>query len=429
MTKQNSSTIQNVYILGSSRTPFVRSFTNYSKLSTQALMEISLKDLVQKYHLEGQLLDDVALGAVISSSRNWNLARESVLSSGLHPATPAYNLQRACGTSFEAAHQMFAKMALGLIDTGIAAGVDTNSAAPIESNESLRSLIMNFSQSKGVAGKWKAFQQAGLTKLGFLVPGVVEPRTGLSMGQHCELMVKEWKISQAEQDQLALQSHRQADKAWQSGFYADLVVPVGNIVKDSFIRADTTLEKLAKLKPAFDPHHGTITAGNASPLSDGSSAVLLANETGVDRLKIKPLARIVDIQVAAVDFVHGEGLLMAPTKAVAKLLQRQKLRLQEFDYYEIHEAFAGQVISTLKAWNSPEFCKNKLQLSEPLGSIDLQKMNVVGGSLALGHPFAATGGRILGSLGKLLHGSRKRALVSICTAGGMGIAGIIEGVE
>ncbi len=284
-------------------------------------------------------------------------------------------------------------------------------------------------QSKGLAGKWKAFQQARLTKLGFLVPGVVEPRTGLSMGQHCELMVKEWKISQAEQDQLALQSHRQADKAWQSGFYADLVAPVGNIVKDSFIRADTNLEKLAKLKPAFDPHHGTITAGNASPLSDGSSAVLLANETGVDRLKIKPLARIVDIQVAAVDFVHGEGLLMAPTKAVAKLLQRQKLNLQDFDYYEIHEAFAGQVISTLKAWNSPEFCKNKLQLSEPLGSIDLQKMNVVGGSLALGHPFAATGGRILGGLGKLLRGSRKRALVSICTAGGMGIAGIIEGVE
>lgn len=418
-----------VYMVGGVRTPFVKSFTAYSDITTQKLMEISLSALVKKYKLEGQTIDDVALGAIMTSSKNWNLARECVLSSGLAPQTPAYNVQRACGTSFEAAYQLYAKIALGFIDTAIAGGVDTNSDVPIEVNKALRDAIMNLRKAKTLSDKIKVITQISFNELGFSTPAVVEPRTHLSMGEHCELMVKHWHISQAEQDELAYQSHQNAVAAYKNGFYADLIVPVGETKKDSLIREDTTQEKLKHLKPAFDKSsHGTITAGNASPLSDGSSAVLLASQEGLSALNLKAQAKFIDFQVAAVDFVNGEGLLMAPTKAVAKLLTRNNLTLQDFDYYEIHEAFAGQVLCTLKAWESEDYCQNTLRLTGALGSIDRSKMNVVGGSIALGHPFAATGSRILASVGKLIEGSDKRVLISICTAGGMGIAGIVEGV-
>ncbi|MFN3696647.1 MAG: acetyl-CoA C-acetyltransferase [Pseudobdellovibrio sp.] len=420
--------IRNVYIIGGVRTPFVKSFTSYSKISTQKLMEISLNELVIKYNLKGQFVGDVALGALMTSSKNWNLARECVLSSGLHPSTPAYNVQRACGTSYETAYQIYSKIALGFIETGIAGGVDTNSDAPVEVNEELRQFLLKIQKSKSVRDKIKNILSASISKFGLSVPAVIEPRTGLSMGQHAELMVKHWNISQKEQDFIAWRSHQNAVKAYRNGFYADLVVPVNNVYQDSFIREDTTLEKLSLLKPVFDTSDGTITAGNASPLSDGSSAVLLTSEMGAQQLGLRPQAKFIDFQVSAVDFVGGDGLLMAPTIAVAKLLKRQNMRLQDFDYYEIHEAFAGQVACTLKAWESDDYCQKTLDLPSSLGSIDQNKLNIVGGSLALGHPFAATGGRILASLAKILAGSNKKALISICTAGGMGIAGIIEGV-
>ena len=419
----------NVYIIGGVRTPFTKSFTSYSKITTQQLMEASLTELVRKYKLEGKFIGDVALGALMTSSKNWNLARECVLSSGLSAATPAYNVQRACGTSFETAFQIYSKIALGFIETGIAGGVDTNSDAPIEVNSELREFLMKMQKSKTISDKMKTILDSSIAKFGFSAPAVVEPRTGLSMGQHTELMVKQWQVTQKEQDLIAVRSHQNAAKAYREGFYSDLVVPVGNLKQDSFIREETTLEKLSVLKPAFDKEHGTITAGNASPLSDGSSAVLLTSEIGAQQLGVKPQAKFVDFQVSAVDFVGGEGLLMAPTIAVANLLKRQNMELQDFDYYEIHEAFAGQVVCTLKAWESAEYCKDKLNWSSSLGSIDQSKMNIMGGSLALGHPFAATGGRIIASLAKILAGTNKKALVSICTAGGMGIAGIIEGVK
>ncbi|MBX7231100.1 MAG: acetyl-CoA C-acetyltransferase [Bdellovibrionales bacterium] len=417
-----------VYVVGGVRTPFVKSFTKYSKISTQKLMEASLNELVSRFKLNGKTIGDVALGAVISSSKNWNLARECVLSSNLSKNTPAYNVQRACGTSFEAVYQIFAKMTLGHMDTGIAGGVDTNSDAPIEVNKILRNLIFNLKNSKTLPDKLKTLLGVNYFGLGVTAPTVVEPRTGLSMGQHCELMVKEWEITQKEQDEVALLSHQKASKAYNDGFYQDLLVSIENVHRDGFVREDTTLEKLQNLKPVFDKEHGTLTAGNSSPLSDGSSVVLLATREGAQELGLTPQARWVDFQSSAVDFVGGEGLLMAPTLAVAKILSRNHLKLQDFDYYEIHEAFAGQVLCTLRAWENAEYCKNKLHLNQVLGSIDTNKMNVVGGSVALGHPFAATGGRIVGSLSKLLAGTRKKALISICTAGGMGMAGIIEGV-
>ncbi len=418
---------RDVYIVGGIRTPFVKSFSAYKGLSTQQLMDIALKALVKKYALDGVLLGDVALGALITSSRSWNLARESVLSSGLHPETPAYNLQRACGTSLEAAYQIYAKIALGHIDSGIAGGVDTNTDAPLEVNAAFRELLFNFRNAKSFAEKLSAIRLIRPLQLGIIAPAVVEPRTGLSMGEHCELMVKEWNISQADQDLLALLSHQNAAKAYREGFYQDLITPVGTINRDLFVREDTSLERLAKLKPAFSKENGSITAGNASPLTDGASAVLLSSGEEARRNHWPICARLVDFQVTAVDFVGGAGLLMAPAKAVANLLSRNNLSLQDFDYYEIHEAFAGQVLCTLKAWESENYCKSVMKLEHKLGAIDRSKMNTVGGSIALGHPFAATGSRILSSLGKQLKGTKKRGLISICTAGGMGIAAVLEG--
>lgn len=421
--------MRHVYILGGVRTPFIKSFTGFSNISTQKLMEYSLNALVKKYELESKAIDDVALGALITSSKNWNLARECVLSSKLHPSTPGYNVQRACGTSLEAAHQLFAKIKIGSIETGIAAGVDTNSDVPIEVGDEMRLMLLKLRHSKSFLQKLKTIGELKLKKINFLSPGVVEPRTGLSMGEHCERMLKEWQITQKEQDEIAFQSHMNAETAYKKGFYEDLIVPVNGINKDSFVRADTSIEKLSKLKPAFDKNNGTITAGNASPLSDGSSAVILASEVGFQSLSVQPLAKIIDIQSSAIDFVGGEGLLMAPTIAVSKLLQRNNLKLQDFDYYEIHEAFAGQVACTLKAWNSDLYCREKLGVATKLGEFDTNKMNVVGGSIAIGHPFAATGSRILTSLSKLLaQNKNKRGLISICTAGGMGIAAILESV-
>jgi len=417
-----------VYIIGGQRTPFVKSFTSYGHISTQELMTYTLKALVEKYHLKDMIVGDVALGAVINSSANWGLARESVLGAGLSPYTPAYFVQRACGTGLEAILQISNKISLGQIDLGIAGGVDTNSDVPLLVSDNLKNAIMKFSKSKNSADRLKALLSIKLTDFKPNTPVVQEPRTGLSMGEHCENMVKEWRISRSEQDELAFFSHQNASKAYSEKFFDDLIFNLNGISKDSIVRADTTMEKLAKLKTVFDfTEAGTLTAGNSTPLTDGASAVLIASEARLKNEKLIPLAKFVDAEIAAVNFVNGEGLLMAPTIAVARLLERNNLKLQDFDYYEIHEAFAGQVLCTLKAWESDDFAKKFLN-NKVLGPIDRTKLNVKGGSLALGHPFAATGGRIVASLSKILskEKSGSRGLVSICTAGGMGVAVILE---
>lgn len=418
-----------VAVVAGARIPFTKSFTHYANNTGQEIMTAALKHLVKKMSLEGKRLDDVSLGAVILRASDWNLARECVLGSGLAAETPAYDLRRACGTSLETVISIANKIALGQAEVGIAGGFDTNSDAPIEFRRSFAKKLIQFGQSKSSADKLKALLQFRPGDIKPSFPGVVEPRTKLSMGQHCELMAKEWKISREEQDRLAFESHQKAAAAYAEGFYDDLVFEFAGLKKDSIVRADTTVEKLAKLKPAFDKTGaGTLTAGNSTALTDGASCVLLASVDYAQKMGWPVLATIRDAQSAAVDFVHGgQGLLMAPTIAVGRLLERQGLSFADFDFFEIHEAFAAQALCTFKAWEDEKYCRKVVGVDGALGSIPREKLNVKGGSVALGHPFGATGGRIVAGLAKLLsRNPGRRGLISICTGGGMGVAAILE---
>lgn len=421
---------QDVYVIGSARVPFTKSMTFYSHVTRKQLMVAALNGLVEKYGLQGRIIGDTAIGAIMLSAADWNLARECLLDTAVHPHSPAYNVQRACGTGFETTWQIAMKIHTGVIDIGIAGGVDTNSDLPVEVSEPLRHILLDLHQAKTFGEKLKIISQFKPKYLKPKFANSAEPRTGLTMGDHCELMVKEWKINRRAQDEFALTSHFKGSKAYSNGFYDDLVLPYRGLTRDSILREDTSLEKLAKLKPAFDKKNGTLTAGNSTLLTDGAASVLLASKNGATQLGVKPLAKIIDVEPAAIDFVKGEGLLMAPTIAVAQLLTRNRLTFADFDYFEIHEAFAGQVLCTLTAWESADYSRNVLGLTQPLGTIDANKLNVVGSSLALGHPFAATGARLAGTMAKLLSsGGQKRGLISICTAGGMGLAAIMESVD
>jgi acetyl-CoA C-acetyltransferase len=417
-----------VAIVGGSRIPFCRAHTAYGEQSNQDMMTAVLKGLVDKYSLAGEKLGDVSLGAVIKHSRDWNLARECVLSSGLAPETPAFDLQRACGTSLEAAILIGNKIALGQIDAGIAAGTDTISDTPIVYPDEYQRLLIKSGTARSLGDSIKPW--FGLRPRFFkpILPGVVEPRTGLSMGQSMELTAKDWQLSRNDQDELASQSHLRAAAAWQDGFYDDLVVPFSGADMDNNVRPDSSQEKLGKLKPAFDRSgSGTLTAGNSTPLTDGAASVLLASEEWAATRGLPVLAYLRYGKVAAVDFVAKEGLLMAPAYAVSEMLHDSQLGFEDFDFFEIHEAFAAQVLATLKAWEDPGFCRERLGRKEPLGTIDRSRMNVKGGSIAIGHPFAATGARIVASLSKILNeNGGGRGLISVCTAGGMGVSAILE---
>lgn len=420
------SSIRRVAIVGGLRIPFARSMGAYAEAGNQEMLTASLKGLVERFNLRGECLGDVGAGAVLKHSRDFNLTRESVLDSGLAPETPAFDLQRACGTSLDTAIVLGLKIAVGQIDSGIAAGVDTASDVPIVYPPAYRKLLLRSARGRSFGEKLSPW--FGLRPRHFKpqLPAVSEPRTGMSMGQHCEQMAKTWQIPRAEQDQLAFDSHRKAAAAWEAGFYDDLVIGFRGLKQDNNVRRDTTPEKLAKLKPSFSAD-GTLTAGNSTPMTDGSSAVLLASEEWAKARGLPVLAYLSFGKYAAVDFVSKEGLLMAPAYAVPRMLADAKLKLQDFDIYEIHEAFEAQVLCTLKAWESAEFCRDRLGLSEPLGAIDRSKMNLKGGSVAIGHPFAATGARIIATLAKqLAQRGGGRGLISICTAGGMGVTAILE---
>lgn len=418
-----------VYIAGGKRTPFVKSLTDYRMIDTVELMTAALQALVSAMTLDGELVDDVALGAV-NSSTHWNLARECVLATTLDPHTPAYNVKRACSTSLDATWQMALKIAHGQINFGIAGGVDSCSDLPLLLKRSLAQKLIKLKSSKKLLAKLKVLTSLRFSDFKLELPTVVEPRTKLPMGHYCEQMVQAWNISRLAQDELALSSYEKMQAAYAENFYANLVCEFHGLQADRILRTETTLTKLAKLPPVFDRSAaGTLTAGNSSPLTDGAAAVLLTSAETAKKYQFPLLARFVDAEVAAVDFLHGEGLLMAPTLAVSRLLQRQHLTLQDFDFYEIHEAFAGQVLCALKAWESEDYCRKILNLSTALGPIDRSKMNVKGGSIAIGHPFAATGARLVATLAKLLQQKgRGRGLISICTAGGMGVAAILEAV-
>jgi acetyl-CoA C-acetyltransferase len=421
-----------VAVLGGLRIPFARANGVYMEAGNQDMLTAAIKALVDKYGLQNQKIGEVAAGAVIKHSRDWNLARECTLGSGLDPTTPAYDLQRACGTSLSALAQLANRIALGEIDSAIAGGADSASDIPLSYSPKLQRTVLSLASGKTWGDKFSTIGSLRPRDLAPKAPGIAEPRTGLSMGQHCEEMAKEWAIGRREQDELALASHRNAAAAWQGGFFDDLVVPFNDLTRDNNVRGDTSLEKLASLKTAFDPSPaGTLTAGNSSPLTDGAAAVLLSSEEWARSRGLEIQCFISYSETAAVDFVGmagpKEGMLMAPAYAVPRMLDRAGLILQDFDIYEIHEAFAAQVLCTLKAWESEDYCKNRLKRNKALGRINRSKLNPKGSSVALGHPFAATGARIVATLAKQLdeRGSG-RGLISICAAGGMGVTAILE---
>jgi acetyl-CoA C-acetyltransferase len=422
-------TSRRVAVVGGARIPFCRSNTFYADQTNLDMMTATLNALAEKFGLTDTHIDEVVGGAVVTHSKDWNITREAVLGSRLAQTSPGITMIQACGTSLQAGMGIAAKIALGQIECGIAVGSDTTSDAPIVFTKKFAQRLTEMARKKTTWDKVKVFKGLSPAELAPQPPSVAEPRTGLTMGQHCELMAQEWEISRADQDRLAYNSHKKAAAAYQSGFMDDLVLPHAGVYRDNNLRPDIDLDQMATLKPAFErSERGTLTAANSTPLTDGAASVLLASEDWARQRGLPILAYLTEFETAANDFVAGEGLLMAPTVAVSKMLDRAGLRLQDFDYYEIHEAFAAQVLATLKAWESETYCKGRLGRSEAMGAIDPAKMNVKGSSLAVGHPFAATGARIAGVLAKILseHGSGGLGLISICTAGGMGVAAIME---
>ena len=424
-----SASTRQAAIIGGNRIPFARSDGPYAEASNSDMLTATLDGLIARFNLQDELIGEVAAGAVLKHSRDFNLTRECVLGSALNPATPAYDVQQACDTGIEAAVLVANKIALGQVESGIAGGVDTTSDAPIAIDDDLRRLLLEVRRTKSTAGRLALLAKLRPDLVGLDVPRNAEPRTGLSMGAHTAITAREWNVSRADQDELAAASHQKLAAAYERGFFDDLLTPYLGLTRDQNLRPDSTVEKLAKLKPVFgEGDSATMTAGNSTPLSDGASAVLLASDEWAAERGLPVLAHLVDAQTAAVAYTHGEeGLLLAPAYAVPTLLDRNGLTLQDFDFYEIHEAFAAQVLATLMAWEDPVFCKERLGRPEPLGAIDRSKLNVNGGSLAAGHPFAATGGRIVASLAKeLAERGEGRGLISICAAGGQGVVAIVE---
>jgi len=423
-----SDQIRRIAVIGGSRIPFCRSNSIYSEKTNLDMLAAVLQGVTDRFGLEGKQLDEVVAGAVTSHSKDWNLAREALLSTSLSPLTPGITLQQACGTSLQSALMIGAKIAAGQIECGIAAGTDTTSDAPISFGRKFSQRLVKMGAARTGKQRLAAFKGFSPSELKPVLPANGEPRTGLSMGQHCERMAREWKIPRAEQDRLAMESHQKASRAFDEGVFDDLVVPWSGASRDNNIRADSTMEKLGSLRTVFskDPD-ATLTAGNSTPLTDGAAAVLLGSEEWARENDLPVQAYITASRTSAVDYVNDEGLLMAPTVAVAEMLQRTGLTLQDFDFYEIHEAFAAQVLCTLAAWESEDYCRERLGLDAALGRIDRDKLNIHGSSLAVGHPFAATGARIVANLaGILAHAGAGRGLISICTAGGMGVAAIME---
>jgi acetyl-CoA C-acetyltransferase len=423
-----SDTLRRIAVIGGSRIPFCRSNTAYSEKSNMDMLAGALQGVIDRHGLHGEKFDEVIAGAVTTHSRDWNLAREALLSTTMSPLTPGITLQQACGTSLQAAAMIGAKIACGQIECGIAAGTDTTSDPPITFGPKFSKRLVKAGTARSAKQRLKAFKGFGPGELKPVLPANGEPRTGLSMGQHCERMAREWNIPREDQDRLAMESHHKAEQAYNEGFYDPLVMSWGGVMRDNNIRGDTSLEKLASLRTVFAKGaDATLTAGNSTPLTDGAAAVLLASEDWAKARDLPVQAYLTASRTAAVDFVQDEGLLMAPTVAVAEMLQQTGLTLQDFDYYEIHEAFAAQVLCTLAAWESADYCRDRLGLDAPLGAIDREKLNVKGSSLAVGHPFAATGARILATLAHLLEEKGSgRGLISVCTAGGMGVAAIVE---
>lgn len=432
----NNNSLRRAVVVGGNRIPFARSNKEYANESNQDMLTAAIDGLVARFGIGGERLGAVSAGAVLKHSRDFNLTRECVLGSALAPDTPAFDIQMACATGMEALNSVSNMIKLGQIDSAIAGGVDTTSDAPIAVNDRLRKILLEASRQKSTLDMAKVFLKARPSDLAPDTPSTGEPRTGLSMGEHQAITTAKWGVTRAEQDELAAASHQNMARAYDEGFFTDLVTPYKGVSRDTNMRPDSTPEKLAKLKPVFGrglEAEPTMTAGNSTPLTDGASAVLVSTPEWAAERGLPVLADVVDSEAAAVDFVHGdEGLLMAPAYATPRLLARNGWTFDDFDFFEIHEAFAGTVLSTMKAWEDEEFCRTKLGLEGPLGSIPREKLNVKGSSLAAGHPFAATGGRIVAALSKMLRekadetGKTTRGLISVCAAGGQGVVAVLE---
>lgn len=420
--------LRRVAVIGGVRTPFCRSYGAYGDLTNLEMLTTVLDAMVERFDLEDAHIDEVVGGAIVTHAKDWNLAREAVIGSKLAQSTPGITMMQACGTSIQAAMGIGAKIATGQVECGIACGSDSVSDSPVVFKRKFAQRLIKLSRARSLKGKLSVFKGFSLAELAPEPPGMAEPRTGLSMGQHCELMAQDWKIPREAQDKLAFDSHKNAAAAYEEGFLDDLLTPCAGVFRDNNLRADIDLDSMADLKPAFEKSkRGTLTAANSTPLTDGASAVLLASEEWAKARGLPVQAWLTHARTSAIDYVAGEGLLMAPTVAVSRMLEQANLKLQDFDYYEIHEAFAAQVLCTLKAWESRDYCERVLGRNTPLGPVDRQKMNVKGSSIAFGHPFAATGARIMASLARLLASKEKaRGLISVCTAGGMGVAAILE---
>jgi len=420
--------LRKIAIVGGSRIPFCRSNSLYADQTNLDMLSAAIQGVVDRFELDGKVIDQVVAGAVTTHSKDWNLAREAVLSTSLSPLTTGITLQQACGTSLQAALMSGSQIATGQIECAIVGGTDTTSDAPIVFSRKFAQRLIKLGRTRSLGQKLGVFKGFSPSELAPQPSRNGEPRTGLSMGEHCERMARKWSIDRQEQDELAYESHQKAAAAWESGFFDELVQSHNGVIRDNNVRPDSTLEKLASLKPVFDRKNGTLTAGNSTSLTDGSAAVLLASEDWARKNDLPILGWLTHGRSASVDFVHqDEGLLMAPTVAVSDMLQAADLKLQDFDFYEIHEAFAAQVLCTLKAWESEKYCRERLGRDSAMGSIDRSKMNVRGSSLAIGHPFAATGARILATLGAILEEAGSgRGLISVCTAGGMGVSAIVE---
>jgi acetyl-CoA C-acetyltransferase len=423
-----SDSLRKIAVIGGSRIPFCRSNSMYSEKTNLDMLAAALQGLADRFALDGVQLDEVLAGAVTTHPKDFNLAREALLSTSISPLTPGITLQQACGTSLQGALMIGAKIATGQIECGIAAGTDTTSDPPISLSRKFAQRLVKANAARSAGQRFRAFKGFSPTEFKPVFPANAEPRTGLSMGQHCERMAREWKIAREDQDRLAMESHHKASAAYDAGFFDDLVTPWSGVTRDSNIRADSSMEKLGSLRTVFSKgSDATLTAGNSTPLTDGAAAVLLASEEWAESRGLPVQAYLTAGRTSAVDFVQDEGLLMAPTVAVSEMLQRAGLALQDFDFYEVHEAFAAQVLCTLAAWESDDYCRERLGLDRPLGSIDRSKLNIKGSSVAVGHPFAATGARIIGTLAHILEEAGSgRGLISLCTAGGMGVAAILE---
>jgi len=431
MSNTKNQALRRIAVIGGSRIPFCRSNSIYAEKTNLDMLSSALQGLVDRFGLDGEQPDEVIAGAVTSHSKDWNLAREALLSTSLSPLTPGITLQQACGTSLQAALMIGAKIASGQIECGIAAGSDTTSDPPITFGRKFSQRLVKAGAARSAKQRFRAFKGFRPSELKPVLPANGEPRTGLSMGEHCERMAREWQISRQEQDRLAMTSHQKASQAYDDGFFDPLVTPWAGAARDNNIRGDSDMEKLGSLRTVFARgEDATLTAGNSTPLTDGAAAVLLASEDWARARGLPIQAYLTAGRSSAVDFVNDEGLLMAPTVAVAEMLKRMDLTLQDFDFYEIHEAFAAQVLCTLAAWESEAYCRGRLGLDQALGTIDRDKLNVKGSSLAVGHPFAATGARIISTLAQILEGAGSgRGLISVCTAGGMGVAAILERAE